>query len=142
MTRPGGLNDELAERRHKKLASAPDPIGSPEDAATLERLIGFIQGKMLGSLRLAYRGYGGQLQLSSDLTTELVDIYGLPKLRQAARQAGRGLGWQPKTHLVKGRFFVYDDREIPEDLERLIHRHTADAMDIHATRSLRQVQED
>ncbi|MFF4168214.1 hypothetical protein [Streptomyces sp. NPDC001741] len=40
-------------------------------------------------------------------------------VRRAAREAGRRLDWKTTTHLVGGRLFVLDEREVPERIEQL-----------------------
>ncbi|UQA94850.1 hypothetical protein [Streptomyces halobius] len=99
--------DELAKRRHNNLVDR------------LENL-------MKASLKPGYQGYHGQLILGS---SDLEDMGDLKDVRRAAREAGRRLGWQPKTQLVDGRLFVYDDREVPEEISRLAMRDAAEAVD-------------
>lgn len=53
----------------------------------------------------------------------------LKDVRRAAREAERCLGWKTTTHLVGGRLFVLDEREVPEEIERLAGDAAADAMD-------------
>ncbi|MFF2326848.1 MULTISPECIES: hypothetical protein [unclassified Streptomyces] len=99
--------DELARRRYEKL---------------VDRL----ESLMRASLKPRYQGHHGQLILSSgDLeeTGELKDV------RRAAREAGRRLGWHPKTHIVDARLFVYDDREVPGEISELAAEDAAAAID-------------
>ncbi|MFJ8506880.1 hypothetical protein [Streptomyces avermitilis] len=100
-------NDELARRRHEKL---------------VDRL----EGLMRASLKSRYRGYHGQLILSSG---DLEEMGELKDVRRAAREAGHRLGWQPKTHVVDARLFVYDDREVPKEISELAAGDAADAID-------------
>jgi hypothetical protein len=98
--------DELDRRRYKKL---------------VDRL----EGLMRASLKPRYRGYHGQLILSSgDL--EVMGV--LKDVPRAAHEAGRRLGWQPKTHVVDTRLFVYDDREVPKEISNLAAGDAADAI--------------
>ncbi|WP_454330455.1 hypothetical protein [Streptomyces glaucescens] len=53
----------------------------------------------------------------------------LKDVRRAAREAGRRLGWKATTHLVGGRLFVLDEREVPEEIERLAGNAAAAAID-------------
>ncbi|MGI5482266.1 hypothetical protein [Streptomyces lavendofoliae] len=99
--------DELARSRHDKL---------------VDRL----ESLMQASLKPRYRGYHGQLILSSG---DLEEMGELNDVRRAAREAGRRLGWQPKTHVVDARLFVYDDREVPREISELAARDAADAVD-------------
>jgi hypothetical protein len=99
--------DELARRRYEKL---------------VDRL----EGLMRASLKPRYEGYHGQLILSSG---DLEEMGELKDVRRAAREAGRRLGWQPKTHIVDARLFVYDDREVPREISELAARDAADAVD-------------
>lgn len=85
-----------------------------------------LKGLMRTSLKPRYRGYHGQLSLSSghlEETGELRDV------RRAAREAGRRLGRQPKTRAVDARLFVYDDREVPREISELAAEDAADAID-------------
>ncbi|MGW2643227.1 hypothetical protein [Streptomyces sp. NPDC001348] len=50
-------------------------------------------------------------------------------VRRAAREAGRRLGCKATTHLVGGRLFVLDEREVPEEIERLAENAAAAAID-------------
>ncbi|MFE7663114.1 hypothetical protein [Streptomyces celluloflavus] len=99
--------DELAKRRHDNLV------------ARLESL-------MEAELKPDYQGYYGQLILSSSDLEEMGD---LKDVRRAAREAGRRLDWQPKTQFVEGRLFVYDDREVPEEISRQAMRDAAEAVE-------------
>ncbi|WP_320780230.1 hypothetical protein [Streptomyces sp. CRN 30] len=99
--------DELARRRHEKL---------------VDRL----ESLMRGSLNPQYEGYYGQLILSGD---DLTKMGNLAAVRRAAREAGARLGWKTTTHLVNGRLFVLDEREAPEEIERLAGQAAAAAMD-------------
>ncbi|MCF3122706.1 hypothetical protein [Streptomyces sp. NPDC057690] len=99
--------DELARRRH-------------------ERLIDRLESMMLAALRPEYEGYYGQLILGAD---DLAEMGELKDVRRAAREAGRRLGWKTTTHLVGGRLFVLDEREVPERIERLAGDAAAAAMD-------------
>ncbi|MFE4828742.1 hypothetical protein [Streptomyces sp. NPDC056672] len=53
----------------------------------------------------------------------------LKDVRRAAREAGRRLDWQPKTHVVDARLFVYDDRKVPKEISELAAGDAADAID-------------
>ncbi|KUL50302.1 hypothetical protein [Streptomyces sp. NRRL S-1521] len=99
--------DELAKRRH-------------------DNLVDRLETLMKASLKPGYQGYHGQLVLGSD---DLEEMGELKDVRRAAREAGRRLDWQPKTQLVDGRLFVFDDREVPEEISRLAMRDAAEAMD-------------
>ncbi|MCM3805977.1 hypothetical protein ND808_08805 [Streptomyces sp. DR7-3] len=99
--------DELARRRYEKL---------------VERL----ESLMRGALKPEHEGYYGQLILGAD---DLAEMGELKDVRRAAREAGRRLGWKTTTHLVGGRLFVLDEREVPERIERLAGDAAADAMD-------------
>jgi hypothetical protein len=99
--------DELARRRYEKL---------------VERL----ESLMRGALKPEYEGYYGQLILSAD---DLAEMGELKDVRRAAREAGRRLGWKTTTHLVGGRLFVLDEREVPGRIERLAGNAAAAAMD-------------
>ncbi|MEU7150614.1 hypothetical protein AB0B15_21625 [Streptomyces sp. NPDC045456] len=99
--------DELAKRRY-------------------DNLVDRLESLMEAALKPGYQGYYGQLILSSGDLEEMGD---LKDVRGAAREAGRRLGWQPKTQLVDGRLFVYDNREVPEEISRLAMRDAAEAVD-------------
>ncbi|MFI5942455.1 hypothetical protein ACIBCB_19680 [Streptomyces uncialis] len=99
--------DELAKRRH-------------------DNLVDRLESLMASSLKPRYQGYHGQLTLGGGDLEEMGD---LKDVRRAAREAGRRLGWHPKTHLVDGRLFVYDNREVPEEISRMAMRDSAEAMD-------------
>ncbi|MFE6481786.1 hypothetical protein ACFVGN_02410 [Streptomyces sp. NPDC057757] len=99
--------DELARRRHEKL---------------VDRL----ESLMQASLKPQHEGYYGQLILSGDDLTEMGE---LKDVRRAAREAGGHLGWKTTTHLVGGRLFVLDEREVPEEIEHLAGQAAAAAMD-------------
>ncbi|MFC7898294.1 hypothetical protein [Streptomyces sp. NPDC057381] len=99
--------DELARRRHEKLVDR------------LETL-------MRAGLKPQYEGYYGQLILSRD---DLTVVGELKDVRRAAREAGGRLGWKVTTQLVDGRLFVLDQREVPEEIERLAGHAAADAID-------------
>ncbi|MGW7407156.1 hypothetical protein ACWGI9_26140 [Streptomyces sp. NPDC054833] len=101
------VKDELARRRY-------------------ENLVGRLESLMRAALRPEYRGYYGQLILSSDDLTEMGE---LKDVRRAAREAGRHLGWKTTTQLVGGRLFVLDEREVPEEIERLAGDAAAAAID-------------
>ncbi|MDO0914122.1 hypothetical protein QQM39_25805 [Streptomyces sp. DT2A-34] len=53
----------------------------------------------------------------------------LKDVRRAAREAGRRLGWQPKTQVVDARLFVYDEREVPREISELAAGAAVDAVD-------------
>ena len=89
--------DDLARRRYAKL---------------VERL----ESLMRDALRPEYEGYYGQLILGAD---DLAEMGELKDVRRAAREAGQRLGWKTTTRLVGGRLFVLDEREVPEEIERL-----------------------
>jgi hypothetical protein len=99
--------DELARRRYEKL---------------VDRL----ESLMRAALKPEYEGYYGQLVLSGD---DLAEMGELKDIRRAARQAGRRLGWKTTTHLVGGRLFVLDEREVPKEIERLAGDAAAAAID-------------
>lgn len=99
--------DELARRRYEKL---------------VERL----ESLMRAGLKPQYEGYYGQLILGRDDLTEMGEV---KDVRRAAREAGGRLGWKATTQLVDGRLFVLDQREVPEEIERLAGRSAADAID-------------
>ncbi|MDI9886900.1 hypothetical protein QMZ92_21645 [Streptomyces sp. HNM0645] len=99
--------DELAKRRY-------------------DNLVDRLENLMKASLKPGYQGYHGQLVLSSG---DLEEMGELKDVRRAAREAGRRLGWQPKTHVVDARLFVYDDREVPKEISELAARDAADAID-------------
>ncbi|MCU8595165.1 MULTISPECIES: hypothetical protein [Streptomyces] len=94
--------DELAKRRHDNLVA-----------------------RLEAELKPDYQGYYGQLILSSSNLDEMGD---LKDIRHAAREAGGRLDRQPKTQLVDGRLFVYDDHEVPEEISRQAMRDPAEAM--------------
>ncbi|MFE9368169.1 hypothetical protein ACFYM2_00050 [Streptomyces sp. NPDC006711] len=100
-------NDELARRRYEKL---------------VERL----ESLMRAALKPEYEGYCGQLILGVD---DLAEMGELKDVRRAAREAGRRLGWRATTRLVGGRLFVLDEREVPEEIERLAGDAAAAAID-------------
>ncbi|MFI9762795.1 hypothetical protein ACIHFB_33285 [Streptomyces sp. NPDC051963] len=99
--------DELARRRYEKL---------------VDRL----ESQMRAALKPEYEGYYGQLILGAD---DLAEMGELKDVQRAAREAGRRLGWKTTTHLVGGRLFVLDEREVPEGIERLVGDAAAAAMD-------------
>ncbi|MGW5659459.1 hypothetical protein ACWEWG_05050 [Streptomyces sp. NPDC003758] len=101
------VKDELARRRYEKL---------------IDRL----ESMMQAALKPQFKGYHGQLILSSDDLAELGD---LKDVRHAAREAGRRLGWKTTTRLVGDRLFVLDEREVPEEIERLAGDEAAAAID-------------
>ncbi|GJF23328.1 hypothetical protein [Streptomyces sp. HO565] len=92
--------DELARRRH-------------------EKLVGRLETLMRAGLKPQYEGYYGQLILGRDDLTETGE---LKDVQRAAREAGGRLGWKATTQLVDGRLFVLDQREVPEEIERLADR--------------------
>jgi hypothetical protein len=95
--------DELARRRYEKL---------------VDRL----ESLMRAALKPQYKGYYGQLVLSSSDLEEM-------GVRRAAREAGRRLDWKPTSTLVGGRLFVLDKRKVPEEIEQLAEDAAAAAMD-------------
>lgn len=99
--------DELARRRYEKL---------------VERL----ESLMRAALKAEYEGYYGQLILSAD---DLAEMGELRDVRHAAREAGRRLGWKTTTRLVGDRLFVLDERQVPEEIERLAGDTAAAAID-------------
>jgi phage gp46-like protein len=99
--------DELARRRYEKL---------------VDRL----ESLMRAALKPQYKGYYGQLVLSS---SDLEEMGGLKDVRRAAREAGRRLDWKPTSTLVGGRLFVLDKRKVPEEIEQLAEDAAAAAMD-------------
>ncbi|MFJ8534241.1 hypothetical protein [Streptomyces sp. NPDC093591] len=99
--------DELARRRH-------------------ERLVDRLEGLMRASLKPRYQGYHGQLIPSRGDLEEMGELKGV---RRAAREAGRCLGWHPKTHVVGARLFVYDDGAVPKEFSELAAGDAADAID-------------
>ncbi|WP_225900178.1 hypothetical protein [Streptomyces sp. RLB3-17] len=88
--------DELTRRRHEKLVDQ-------------------LESLMRAALRPEYQGSYGQLILSGDAATDMDE---LKDVRRAAREAGRRLGWKTTTHLVGGRLFGLDEREVPEEIEQ------------------------
>ncbi|MFD5441527.1 hypothetical protein [Streptomyces tendae] len=101
------VKDELARRRYEKLADR-------------------LESLMRTALRPEYQGYYGHLILSGD---DLTDMGELKDVRRAAREAGRRLGWKTTTRLIGGRLFVLDEREVPEEIERLAGDAAAAAID-------------
>ncbi|WP_431042636.1 hypothetical protein ACQUSR_12415 [Streptomyces sp. P1-3] len=101
------MKDELARRRY-------------------ENLVDRLKSLMRDALKPQYEGYYGHLILSADNLSEMGE---LKDVRRAAREAGRRLGWKPTTHLVGGRLFVIDERDVPEEIERLAADAAAEAMD-------------
>ncbi|MFD6909088.1 hypothetical protein OHO28_21725 [Streptomyces europaeiscabiei] len=101
------VKDELARRRYEKL---------------VERL----ESLMRAALKPEYQGYYGQLILSGD---DLAEMGELKDVRRAAREAGHRLDWKATTQLVGGRLFVLDEREVPEEIERLAGDAAGAAMD-------------
>jgi hypothetical protein len=101
------VKDELTRRRYEKL---------------VDRL----ESMMRAALKPEYQGYYGQLILSGD---DLADLGELKDVRHAAREAGRRLGWKTVTRLVGDRLFVLDEREAPEEIERLAGDAAAAAID-------------
>ncbi|MEH0470951.1 hypothetical protein QA943_19205 [Streptomyces sp. B21-097] len=101
------VKDELARRRYEKL---------------IDRL----ESLMRAALKPEYQGYYGQLILSGD---DLAELGELKDVRHAAREAGRRLGWKTVTRLVGDRLFVLDEREVPEEIERLAGDAAAAAID-------------
>ncbi|MFI1168665.1 hypothetical protein ACH4UM_35160 [Streptomyces sp. NPDC020801] len=101
------VKDELARRRY-------------------EKLVDWLESLMRAALKPEYQGYHGQLILSGDDLAELGD---LKDVRHAAREAGRRLGWKTTTRLVGDRLFVLDEREVPEEIERLAGDAAAAAID-------------
>ncbi|WP_171116597.1 MULTISPECIES: hypothetical protein [unclassified Streptomyces] len=101
------VKDELARRR-------------------FEKLVDRLESLMRTALKPEYQGYYGQLFLSGD---DLAEMGELKDVRRAAREAGRRLGWKATTHLVGGRLFVLDEREVPEEIERMAGDAAAAAID-------------
>ncbi|KUL44197.1 MULTISPECIES: hypothetical protein [Streptomyces violaceusniger group] len=99
--------DELARRRYEKVVDQRESL-------------------MRAALKPQYEGYYGQLILSGN---DLAEMGELKDVRQAAREAGRHLGWKTTTHLTSGRLFVRDDREPPQEIRRLASDVAAEAMD-------------
>jgi hypothetical protein len=99
--------DELARRRHEKL---------------VDRL----EALMRAALKPQYEGYYGHLILTGD---DLTGMGELKDVRQAAREAGRRLGWKTTTRLVGGRLFVLDLRHVPGCIQRLAGDDLGVAMD-------------
>ncbi|WKX72178.1 hypothetical protein [Streptomyces sp. XD-27] len=91
-----------------------------------EKLVDQLESVMRTALKPEYQGYYGQLILSDD---DLGEMGELKDVRRAAREAGRRLGWKTTTHLVGGRLFVLDEREVPEEIEQLAGDATAAAID-------------
>jgi hypothetical protein len=85
-----------------------------------------MESMMRAVLKPEYEDYYGQPILSGD---DLADMSELKDIRRAARDAGARLGWKATTRLVGDRLFVLDEREVPEDIERLAQDETAAAMD-------------
>ncbi|MFC3572947.1 hypothetical protein ACFOZ0_06585 [Streptomyces yaanensis] len=101
------VRDELARRRYEKL---------------VDRL----ESLMRAALKPEYRGYYGQLILSGE---DLAEMGKLKDVRRAAREAGHQLGWKTTTHLVGDRLFVLDEREVPDEIERIAGDAAGAAMD-------------
>lgn len=101
------IKDELARRRHQKL-------------------IDRFESLMRAALKPEYQGYYGQLVLSGD---DLAEMGELKDVRRAAREAGNRLDWKTTTHLVGGRLFVLDEREVPKEIEQLAGDAAAAAID-------------
>ncbi|MFD6336453.1 hypothetical protein [Streptomyces sp. NPDC060131] len=101
------VKDELARRRYEKL---------------VDRL----ESLMRAAVKPEYQGYYGQLILSSN---DLAEMDELKDVRRAAREAGRRLGWKTTTRLVGNRLFVLDQREVPEEIERLAEDAAAASID-------------
>ncbi|WP_267713814.1 hypothetical protein [Streptomyces sp. CoH17] len=101
------VKDELTRRRYEKL---------------VDRL----ESMMRAALKPQYEGYYGQLILSAD---DLAEMGELKNVRRAAREAGGRLGWKPSTHLTGGRLFVLDERDVPEEIEQLAAKATAETLD-------------
>ncbi|MEV6085834.1 hypothetical protein [Streptomyces parvulus] len=89
---------------------------------------------MHAGLDPTYEGYYGQLILGHEDLTETGE---LKDLRRAAREAGERLGWKVATRLVDGRLFVLDQREVPEEIERLAGDSAAVAVDRTREEALR-----
>jgi hypothetical protein len=81
---------------------------------------------MRAALEPEYRGCYGQLILSGD---DLAEPGELKDVRHAAGEAGRRLGWKAVTRLVGDRLFVLDEREVPDEIERLAGDAAAVAID-------------
>ncbi|MFE9815921.1 hypothetical protein [Streptomyces sp. NBC_00236] len=99
------IKDELARRRYQNM---------------VDRL----ESLMKAGLKPQYKGYYGQLVLSS---SDLEEMGELKDVRRAAREAGRRLGWNPTTTLAGGRLFVLDERDVPSEIEQLAEDATAEA---------------
>ncbi|SFJ76207.1 hypothetical protein [Streptomyces pini] len=91
-----------------------------------EKLVDHLESMMRTSLKPQYEGYYGHLVLGRDTLEEMGD---LKDVRRAAREAGRRLGWKPATRLVRGRLFVIDEREVPEEIRQLAGDAAAEAID-------------
>ncbi|PWI04658.1 hypothetical protein DIZ27_43985 [Streptomyces sp. NWU339] len=90
-----------------------------------EKLVNRLETLMRAALKPQYKGYGGQLVLSSG---DLKEMGELKDIRRAVREAGRRLGWKPATRLVGDRLFVLDEREVPEEIQQLAENAAAEAM--------------
>ncbi|MGW5086527.1 hypothetical protein [Streptomyces coelicoflavus] len=91
-----------------------------------EKLVDRLESLMRAALKPEFEGYYGQLILGAD---DLAEMGELKNVRRAARKAGQRLAWKTTTHLVGGRLFVLDEREVPERIERLAGDAAAAAMD-------------
>ncbi|GAA2789825.1 hypothetical protein RMN57_22855 [Kitasatospora sp. CM 4170] len=99
--------DELATRRFRNLVQRLEVV-------------------MQDSLKPEYGGYYGQVVLGAEAIEELG---ALKEVRQAAREAGKSLGWKTVTHAVGDRLFVLDDREPPERIRQLADQAASDAIE-------------
>ncbi|MET9417752.1 HNH endonuclease signature motif containing protein [Streptomyces klenkii] len=100
------------------------PVRDEQTQRTHENLIDLLAARMKAELKPRYQGYYGNLVLSSE---ELEQLGELKDVRRAGREAGRRLGWKAKTHLSNGRLFIYDDRDVPEEVAQVAGRDAAEA---------------
>ncbi|GAA2247294.1 hypothetical protein GCM10010415_01720 [Streptomyces atrovirens] len=91
-----------------------------------EKLVDRLESLMRAALKPEYEGYYGQLILGAD---DLAEMGEFKDVRRAAREAGRRLGWNTTTRLIGERLFLLDEREAPEEIERLAGDTAAVAID-------------
>jgi hypothetical protein len=100
------VRDELADHRFRKL-------------------VAHLRMLMQASLKPRYQGFYGQLVLEPDAVAALGEV---ELVRQAARAAGRELGWKTVTHVTEGHLFVVDDRDPPEEIRLRASHDAAEAV--------------
>ncbi|MFE7608036.1 hypothetical protein [Streptomyces celluloflavus] len=89
------------------------------------KLVDRLESSVRASRKPKDEGHYGQLILSGNGLEEMGE---LRDIRRAAREAGTRLGRTTTTRLVCGRLFVLDERQMPEEIERLAGDTTAAAM--------------